>query len=169
MDSRYPPPTNHKHTLLTFLRTDQFRLEAALEEITWTEKVAQRVTDHLRFAAQVQAVYLEGRHPHDAALQATLAAIAPRDAAAAAALLAARSAALSEGVQRAPSTHLDAAVLDPHERGLTVLGHLYDFCRASAQLVGWLQAKAECASDERSPTKDDPHLSEIIDNDPDAP
>ena len=45
--------------------------------------------------------------------------------------------ALTQAIQETSDSHLNAPVLDPHQRGLSVLGHLYDFCRANAMLVEW--------------------------------
>ncbi|MGH2543262.1 MAG: hypothetical protein ACRDIB_10705 [Ardenticatenaceae bacterium] len=112
-------------------------MEAALEERAWTEEVAERVTDHLRYALLVQAVYVEGQHPRDSALQAKVTGIAATSTEGALALLAERTAELIAAIQAMSDEQMEARVLDPHERGLSVLGHLYDFCRANAMLVEW--------------------------------
>ncbi|MBA3533796.1 MAG: hypothetical protein H0T73_17910 [Ardenticatenales bacterium] len=132
--------TDHRHTLGHFLQTDLHRLEAALEERAWTTLVAERLTHHLRFAAQVQAVYLEGAHPQDTALLARLEALAPQSIKEAIDQIKEGSHALSAAIQASSDDRLDASVLDSHERGLTVLGYLYDFCRANAMLVEWARA-----------------------------
>jgi hypothetical protein len=142
--------TDHRHTLRTFLTTDLHRLEIALEGRAWTSQVAERLTHHLRFAVQVQAVYLEGVHPQDAALRARLEALAPQSIEESIEQLAAQGHALIEAIQQCSEERLHAPVLDPHERGLTVLGHLYDFCRANAMLVEWARTLPEAAAGEEN-------------------
>lgn len=127
----------HQHTLRFFLQTDLYRLEASLDESIWTAPIAERLTDHLRFTAQLRAVFLEGLPPHDAALQRRLEAIAPQDMEQALDTLHEQTEALIDAIEQVSQAHLNALVLDPHERGFTVLGHLYDFCRANAMLVEW--------------------------------
>lgn len=127
-----------RHALQTFLRTDLHRLEAALEERVWTPALAERLTHHLRFAAQLQAAYLEGGQ----ADEQPLAALAPQNVDEVITLVEARIEALVAAIEAAPDARLHAPVLDAHERGLTVAGHLYDFCRATALLIGWLEGLA---------------------------
>ncbi|MDQ4076857.1 MAG: hypothetical protein M3220_11510 [Chloroflexota bacterium] len=129
--------TDHRHTIASFLRTDRFRMEAALEEKVWSKEVAERLTQHLRYAAQLQAVYLEGLHPKDPALQTKVTAIAPESLEEAVTLLAEQTESLVAALQQADDRRLHALVLDPHERELTVLGHFYDFSRSNAMLVEW--------------------------------
>jgi hypothetical protein len=129
--------TDHRHTLSSFLRTDWLRLEAALEEKTWTEPVAARLTDHLRYGRLVQGVYLERLHPHDVKLREQVAAIAPGTLEEALAIARERTHELIAAIQLARDSLLDAPVPDPHDRGFTVLGHLYDYARANAMLVEW--------------------------------
>ncbi len=128
---------DHHHTLQFFLQTDLYRLEGALHDRAWTPKVAERLTHHLRFATQLQAIFLEGLHPHDTALRATLEAIAPDSMELALELLHECTEALINAIHQASDVRLNAPVFDPHERGFCVLGHLYDFCRANAMLVEW--------------------------------
>lgn len=128
---------NNYHTLRFFLQTDLYRLEASLDECAWTPQIAERLTDHLRFMAQLRSVFLEGIDPRDPALRPRLDAIAPQDMEQALDALHEQISALLEAIQNATQEHLHALVLDPHERGFTVLGHLYDFSRASAMLVEW--------------------------------
>ncbi len=127
--------TDHRHTLSAFLRTDLFRLEAALEGRVWGEALAEPIADHLRFALQVQAVYLEGVHPRDEGLQAALAAPAPARGGRGTVRARRAHGGADQAIQGVPEARLHAPVLDAYERGLTVLGHLYDFCRANAVLV----------------------------------
>lgn len=127
----------HHHTLRFFLQTDLYRLEASLDDGSWSAPIAERLTDHLRFAAQLRAVFLEGIHPHDSALQRALDAIAPQDMEQALDALHEQTGALIDAIENLSERRLNALVLDPHERGFTVLGHLYDFCRANAMLVEW--------------------------------
>lgn len=127
----------HRHALCLFLRTDQHRLEAALVDARWGPTLATRLSDHLRFTTQVRAVYLEGIHPLDPALQTELAALSLTGIDDTLAKLEAGYAALRAAIQGASDARLQAPVLDPHERGLSVLGHLYDLCRVSAMLVEW--------------------------------
>lgn len=129
--------TDHRYTLRAFLGTDLHRLEAALDGAAWTPQVAERLTHHLRFAAQVRAVYLEGQSPRDETLKQTIAAIAPATMDEALDELIESTEHLIAAIEGADDTRLHAPVLDPHERGLTVLGYLYDFCRANAMLVEW--------------------------------
>jgi hypothetical protein len=126
-----------------FLRTDLHRLEAALDGRVWRREVAERLTHHLRFAAQVRAVYLQGLHPRDEGLRVVLEGIAPGSMDEALDALSEGTERLIEAVEQADDARLHAPVLDPHERGLTVLGHLYDFCRANAMLVEWANGLPE--------------------------
>ncbi|MGB0386492.1 MAG: hypothetical protein ACPGWR_16915 [Ardenticatenaceae bacterium] len=128
---------DHRHTLQFFLQTDHYRLEAALDEYPWTPEVAERLTDHLRFAAQLQAVFLEGVHPHDTGLQAALEAVSPQSMDDALEQLYTRTEGLIKAIEQATDARLNAPVLDRHERGFCVLGHLYEFSRANAMLVEW--------------------------------
>ena len=147
--------TDHRRALGMFLRTDLHRLEAALDGQAWRAEVAERLTHHLRFAAQVRAVYLDGLHPRDEGLRAVLDGIAPGSMDEALDALGDGTEKLIEAVEQADDARLHAPVLDPHERGLTVLGHLYDFCRANAMLVEWANglskadAEAEMEAEER--------------------
>ncbi len=144
--------TDHRRTVAMFLRTDLFRLEAAAEGRAWTDEVAARLAHHLRYAALLEGVYLQGRHPTEEALQAQVEAIAPTTWEAALAAAQARMEAIVGAMEAASDARLHAPVLDRHERGLTVLGHLYDFCRASATVVEWvrgLPAASEQAMESR--------------------
>lgn len=125
------------------MRTDLHRLEAALDGRVWRAAVAERLTHHLRFAAQVRAVYLQGLHPRDEGLRAVLDGIAPESMDEALDALGEGTEQLIEAIEQAEEARLHAPVLDPHERGLTVLGHLYDFCRANAMLVEWANGLPE--------------------------
>jgi hypothetical protein len=145
--------TDHRSTLRAFLETDLHRLEATLDGAAWTPQVAERLTHHLRFAAQVRAVYLEGQHPRGEALKQTLEAIAPRTMDEALDHLAESTERLIAAIQQADDARLHAPVLDPHERGLTVLGHLYDLCRANAMLVEWANGLAAGQDEEAEPLK----------------
>ena len=131
---------DHRHTLQFFLRTDLYRLEATLCDRAWTPEVTERLTHHLRFATQLQAVFLEGIHPHDTTLRARLNAIAPHNMEQALDHFHESTEALINAIQQVSDARLNAPVFDPHERGFSVLGHLYDFCRANAMLVEWAKS-----------------------------
>ena len=143
--------TDHRHALSHFLRTDRHRIEAALDGVVWDSEIARRLGDHLRFIAQVQAVYVEGCHPQDESLQRRLAALAPQNRAEAQIHLAERHEALHRALAAMRDERFDAPVIEPLDRGLTVLGHLYDLTRSSAALVAWLQAQ-DTETDEGSLT-----------------
>ena len=129
--------TDHRHTLASFLRTDSYRLDSALEGRAWSRPAQERFTDHLRYMAQLQAVYLERLAPRDPVLLRRLARLEATSVEEALRHLEEQTGTLIAAIQEAPDSLLDAHVLDPHERGLSVLGHLYDFCRANAMLVEW--------------------------------
>ncbi len=156
-DERAWEGTDHRRALGMFLRTDLHRLEAALDGRAWRQEVAERLTHHLRFAAQVRAVYLQGLHPRDEGLRAVLDGIAPGSMDEALDALGDGTEQLIEAIEQADDARLHAPVLDPHERGLTVLGHLYDFCRANAMLVEWANglSKADAEAEERLIDKTD--------------
>lgn len=103
----------------------------SLEERRWSPALADRLAHHLHYMEQITRVYLVGSPPSAAPPP-------PADAAAAVDALDQRIRALLDALDQSPDARLHAPVLDPHERALTVLGHLYDLCRTSARLVEWL-------------------------------
>jgi hypothetical protein len=133
--------TDHRYTISTFLRTDRYRIEAALDELEWSAETAERVTHHLRYCVLVREVYLRGRAPNDPAIDAMLQEIDPRTTEEALDLAGDLTDRMIDAIQHTGDNRLDAAVLDPHQRNLTVLGHLYDYCRANAMLVEWAQGR----------------------------
>ncbi len=119
--------TDHRTTLTTFLRTDLYRLEAALSETVWSNAVATRLAEHLqRLVAVIVLLTNETPtvppvdHP-DTALE-TLQDCTNE---------------LLRALTTISEERLHAPVLDRHDRNLTVLGHLYDYTRLSAMLVEW--------------------------------
>jgi hypothetical protein len=118
----------HTEALTAFLTTDLYRLDAALEEQTWSGEASTRLSDHLHRLAQLVALARgapstgpDEVHSIDAALEA----------------LHSLTHTLLDTVAVLPETRLSATVLDPHERGLSLLAHLYDYARLSAALVEW--------------------------------
>lgn len=120
--------TPHAQSLATFLQTDLYRLETALEEQVWTEDIATRLNDHLHRLTQLLA--LVTNIPPDKGS-------APNSIEDAFDTLHSLTEALLESVASLPETCLNAMVLDPYERNLTLLAHLYDYARLSAMLVEW--------------------------------
>jgi hypothetical protein len=133
--------TDHRHTIATFLRTDRYRLEAALDELEWNPGTAARISHHLRYSVLVREVYLGNRQPGEAAVETKMQSIAPQSMEEALALIEKATDIMIDALQSLDDDRLHAAVLDPHERNLTLLGHLYDYCRANAMLVEWAQGQ----------------------------
>jgi hypothetical protein len=122
--------TTHAQILSTFLRTDLYRLDAALEEQVWTEAIATRLTDHLHRLAQVVALVVS----HSPTT------LPPPDSVESALdRLHTLTDEILTIVAELPESTLHATVLDPHERNLPLLAHLYDYARLSAMLVEWSQ------------------------------
>jgi hypothetical protein len=122
--------TDHAHTLATFLQTDLYRLEAALEAQAWTDTTRSRLTDHLQRLKQVVALVTGHPTPTIPPLSSMEDALETLHS-------------LTDNVRTTiaalPPHRLDALVLDPYERNLTLLAHLYDYARLSAMLVEWSQ------------------------------
>jgi hypothetical protein len=133
--------TDHRYTIASFLRTDRYRLEAALDELEWSPATAERIVHHLRYSVLVREVYLGGRQPREAALDEMLQEIDPRSMEEALDLVGEVTDRMIEAMESVAGNQLHAPVLDPHQRNLTVLGHLYDYCRANAMLVEWAQGR----------------------------
>lgn len=119
--------TNHRTTLTTFLRTDLYRIEAALEDAVWSDTVATRLREHIERLAGVLMLLTDASPDSEA----------PTNADSAIELLQEMTEALVEALATTADSRLDAVVLDYHDRNLTVLAHLYDYARLSAMLVEW--------------------------------
>lgn len=120
--------TDHAKTLATFLQTDLYRLDTALEAHVWTEDIATRLKDHLHRLTQLLALITTFPPDKDAA---------PNSIEDALNILRTRTDSLLTSVESLPEIRLNAIVLDPYERHLTLLAHLYDYARLSAMLVEW--------------------------------
>lgn len=119
--------TDHRATLTAFLRTDLYRIEAALEDAAWSDAVATRLREHVQRLTAVLTL-LTNTAPDRAS---------PTDTDSAIEIVQALTDALVDSIATASDSRLDAVVLDPHDRNLTVLAHLYDYTRLSAMLVEW--------------------------------
>lgn len=128
--------TDHRQTIAAFLTTDLLRLEAALEEQPWSEGVAQRLTGHLHRLEQLLTLMHAATVPAPS-LDSTASALL---------YLMDSTHALIKTLLSLPDGTLNARVLDPHRRDLTLLGHLYDYTRLSAMLVEWSQHLAPPAT-----------------------
>jgi hypothetical protein len=120
--------TNHAQILSAFLRTDLYRLDAALEEQSWTEVIRARLTDHVHRLNQLLALLAHHPPPPLPALDTVESALDT---------LHTFTEELVTAVEELTNTTLYATVLDPHERNLPLLAHLYDYARLSAMLVEW--------------------------------
>lgn len=119
--------TNHPQTLATFLKTDLYRLETALEEPSWNAEIATRLRDHLHRLNQLLLLITPAAPP-----------IAPPDTMEAALnSLDTLTTTLLATISTLSEAQLNTPVLDIHERNLTLLAHLYDYARLSAMLVEW--------------------------------
>lgn len=120
--------TPHAQTLATFLQTDLYRLDTALEEQSWTEHIATRPLDHIYRLTQLIALVTDRPPlplPPLNSVEDTLETFH------------ALTETLLISVASLSETRLHAIVLDPYERNLTLLAHLYDYARLSAMLVEW--------------------------------
>ena len=122
--------TDHRAILSTFLRTDLYRIEAALEDAVWNDAIAARLNDHVQRLAAVLALLTDNPH--------TVKSLTDTDSTIE--ILDDVTDALLSAIAAAPDSRLDAPVLDRHDRNLTVLAHLYDYTRLSAMLVEWCTA-----------------------------
>jgi len=120
--------TNHAHILATFLQTDLYRIEAALEDRLWTEDVSTRIREHVARLRQIIALVTI---PPTSALPPLDTVENTLDT------LHTFTDELLNAIATLPIHRLDALVLDAHERQLTLLAHLYDYTRLSAMLVEW--------------------------------
>lgn len=122
--------TIHSHILSTFLQTDLYRLEAALEEQRWDDPIATRLTDHLHRLSQIIALVLNRPARSLPPLDSVQSGVD---------VLHSLTEELFTAVEDLSDTTLRATVLDPYERQLPLLAHLYDYARLSAMLVEWSQ------------------------------
>jgi hypothetical protein len=120
--------TDHAATLATFLRTDLYRLQTTLDEQMWEGAVATRLKEHLHRVAHLLALVTQ-------APAAPLPSLDTLDEALD--TLETLTTELLTAITALTPQALDAPVLDAHERGLTLIGHLYDYARLSATLVEW--------------------------------